>query len=70
MKFRKRMSPIIKVFDGVAYEAVEWFHQPRPAKAAQTRAAIQGFITRLVFEPDWPGYFLYVSNGQVLGGTQ
>ena len=65
MRFNKRMNPIIKYFDGIPYEATDWFKTGRGASAKATEYAISGFITRQVYETYWPGYFVYVTTSEI-----
>lgn len=62
MKFRKRMKPIVKQFVGKTYEAVDWYHSENIAKKKAKEYETKGFLTRVILEPEWKGWFVYISG--------
>lgn len=61
MKFRKRMKPIVKRFAGRKYEAVDWYHSETIARKKAAEYGWYGYLTKVEFEKDWAGWFVYIS---------
>jgi len=63
MKFRKRMKPIIKAieeFNWLKFEAIAWYHSKSFAEKKAEEYRNQGFLTKVIFEDWWAGYFVYI----------
>lgn len=62
MKFRKRMKPIVRDFEGIPYEAISHHKTERGARIVEKRCRFQGFNVQVTFERgDWYCWFVWVS---------
>lgn len=66
MRFRKRMKPILKPFNGFYYEATDWYRTEAGANRQKTFLENIGFSVKVVYEDWWPAFFVYVSNLRVV----
>jgi len=67
MKFRKRMPPILRKFkDGYIYEAVEYFRSRKVAEREAEWFKINGFLTKVTFEPEWRAWFVWTANPDII----
>ena len=62
MRFRKGMKPIIKTFDGLRYEATDWYRTEKGAENKKAFLENIGFSVVISYEGWWPAYFVYVTN--------
>jgi hypothetical protein len=62
MKFRKRMKPVIKKFNGLNYEAVDWYHSENSAIKKSNEYKNRGFESVVNLEEWWKGYFVYING--------
>ena len=62
MKFRKRMKPILIKFDGLLYEAVDWYHSSMYAYRKADDYNNQGFLTLVLPKKEWNGWFVYIRS--------
>jgi hypothetical protein len=62
MKFRKRMKPILEEFQGLIYEAVDWYHSYKHAYRKADQYRNQGFNTLVLQKKDWNGWFVYINS--------
>ena len=57
------MKRIIKKIDGLAYEAVDWYHSKNIADKKAECYKNNGFRSHVIFEDWWVGYFVYIRQG-------